>query len=360
MATDQPEITLTAEENPEMDTTGKTNPTQTPDKPESGIVYRKWPNTSQSLFGRRSAKIQPESPHEWLWVTEVEEGLDRDSWEIVFSDHKLRDFIAKVIAKYNGHTGNSIWQASQVTLSSPFKALVFNHAELESEAQSTSLDPTTRGRLQSLLQEVDKIHDPLRWKIPESVDDLSNFRIQYALLWTLFKPGSLVVGAWNLADDLQVFQVHDVSYGSKEKTLKLVSHAINELVITAWMWDWDGKNIVRTMFDLKISEFAGDKPPAELSCYPVAFYEDVEGHRGLEAIRGTSVYRDRRANYLQYALDHHHLGLRRYSGDFYGGIPAFQSDRGKADMGFRGSLWSNARPRVVKVRMTLGPQSFLY
>ena len=277
----------------------------------------------------------------------------------MFIDKKLRDCIAKVIAKYNGHTGNNIWQGSQVKLSSPFKALIFNHAELETEAQSTTLDPTTRGRLQCLLQEVDKIHDPVQWRIPESVDDLWDFRIQYTLLWTLFKPGSLVVGAWNSAQDPQVFQVHDTSYSSKERSLHLSNSitTIDELVVTAWMWDWDGEEIVRTMFELKIPEYLGDKPPAELRCYPIAFYER-EGHRGLEAICGTSVYRNRRENFLQYTLDHRHLGLRRYCGDFYGGIPVFQLDRGKMD--FRAGCWPSVPPKVVKVRMTLGPQSSLY
>ncbi|PKY00286.1 P-loop containing nucleoside triphosphate hydrolase protein [Aspergillus campestris IBT 28561] len=359
MTTDQPDITLATEEkitasDTEMDTTHDTHPTQTPDNPESGIVYHRSDEMLSRL--RRSAErptIQLESTHEWLWVTPIGLGSNMDSWEIVLRDNKLRDCIAKVIAKYNGHIGSNVWQESRVTLSSPFKALIFNHAELKIEAQSTSLDPTTRGRLQCLLQVVEKIHDPVRWRIPKLVDDLWNFRIQYALLWTLFRPGSLVVGAWNSAHDLQVFQVHDTSYSSKEKTLYPTDHvyARNELVITAWMWDWDGKKIVRTMFDFRISEYSGDKPPAELKCYPVAFY-DGEGHRGLEAIRGTSVYRDRRTNFLRYALDHRHLGLQRYSGDLYGGISAFQSNREKADMaamGFRAALWPTVPPRVVKI-----------
>jgi hypothetical protein len=372
MTTNQPEITLAAEEkstakNPEMGTTGKTNPTQTTDEPESGIVYRERHNTFPSrIAGWRSAelpKIQLESPHEWLRVTKVEAGPNRGSWEIVVSDNKLRDCIAKVIAKYAAHTGNNIWQRSQVTLRSPFKALIFNHAELEIEAQSTSLDPATRGRLQSLLQEVNKVHDPMRWRIPESVDGLRNFRIQYALLWTLFKPGSLVVGAWNSAGDLQVFQVHDASYyDSKKISLQSVDDVLmmDELVITAWMWDWDGEKIVRTLFDFKVSEYAGDKAPAELRCFPIAFFEDEEGNRGLEAIRRTSVYRDRRASFLQYALDYYHSRLWRYSGEFYGGIPAFQLDQRGADMRFRPGLWPTARRRVVKVRMTRSPRNLPY
>lgn len=376
MTTDQPETILAAEERSTVsksktDTTGKEEPTQKPDKSESGIVYR----ISDDLYpiltrGRRysakRSKSQPESPHEWLWVTQTGIGPNRDSWEIDFIDKELRDCIAKVIAKYNDHTGNNTWQGSQVKLSSPFKAFVFNHAELETEAQSTSLDPTTRKHLQELLQVVDKIHDPVQWKIPKSVDDLWNFRIQYTLLWTLFKPGSLVVGAWNSAQDLQVFQVHDTSYSLKERALHRSNNisTINELVITAWMWDWDGEEIVRTMFELKIPEYFGDKPPAELKCYPIMFYE-MEGHRGIEAIRRTSVYQNRRASFLQYALGHRHLELRRYCGDFYGGIPVFQFRREKPDMtmtamGYRATLWPTVPPRVVKVCMTLGPRSLLY
>lgn len=372
MTTDQPDITLASEkestaEKPNIESKGRAIPAQNPDKPESGIVYHKSHDMDPSkspewrLAGRR--KIQPESPHEWLWVVEVEEGPNKGSREIIFSDDKLKQCITRVIAKYNDHAGNNIWQESQVTLSSPFMALIFHYAELEIEAQSTSLDPITRGRLQSLLQEVAKVHDPARWRIPESGDDLWNFRIQFALLWTLFKPGSLVIGPWNLANDLQVFQVHDISYHSKKIPLQPVDNVdlvVNELMITAWMWDWDGKNIVRTIFEFRISEYSGDKPPAELRCYPIAFYEDGEGRRGLEAIGGMSVYRERRANFLQYALDHHHSGLRRYCGDFYGGLPAFQLDRVQMEMGFRSKFWPTALPRIVKVRMKLSPPSSLY
>ncbi|GAQ11473.1 hypothetical protein ALT_8794 [Aspergillus lentulus] len=358
MTTDQLEITLASEkrfaaEIPQMDTTGKTNLSQTP---ESGIVYCKshnmFPNRSPDCSSAGHPKIKPESPDEWLRVIEVVEGPNRSSWKIVFFDNKLRDCIRKVIANYNVHTGNNIWQGPQVTLRSPLKALIFNYAELEIQAQSTSLDPTTRGRLQSLLQVVDKVHDPLRWRIPESVDDLRNFRIQYALLWTLFKPGSLVVGAWNSAHDMQVFQVHDAWYNSKKTTLHPVDNVhlvMNELVIAAWMWDWDGKEIVRTMFEFRIPEYAGDKPPAELRCYPVAFYEDGKGQRDLDAIWGMSVYRDRRAKFLQHALDYHDSRLRRYSGDFYGGIPAFQLDRAKAEMSYRATLWHIPAPGVVNI-----------
>lgn len=287
-------------------------------------------------------------PTPWLTVvenvnSEKDAGPNRITWEITICDVNLRDCITKVLASYIDHTSKQVWQGTEVTLSNLITPIL-NYRRLESEKSSPSLSPITRERLGELLEIIKAVSDPLLLRAPEPTGKIRDFRIQYYHLWTLFRPGNLIVSSWDQADGPQVFRVDKFSCN------KIESH----FDIIAWVWDWDGQKIIRTLFEFRIEHYSEDKSPTELTCYPIEFYEDEEGRRGKAAIHAAQMYRKRRELFLQYTYQQKDSpSVLRYSGDVFRGASAFQPDpllRLLCEMsGLR--VLRKGRARLDKVRM---------
>ena len=127
--------------------------------------------------------------------------------------------------------------------------------------------------------------------------------IEFDSLWVLFRPGKLAVTAWS-QDSVEYPQVFKVSqFNMRDKGKR---HAL--LRIEAWMFDWNGTDIDRTLFYFSIPNFeitsgASVKSVKSLEVYPVEYFTDDTGRTGIEAIYAHEVYRDRRKSFIKYAVN---------------------------------------------------------
>jgi len=248
-------------------------------------------------------------PEYWLKVVDTQSLKDEplpDKREVVICDPNLRDLIQKTIPSYIDHTGKAVWQQKEVVLKANFITILFNHKELFGAATdpSDSSQPETRGRLSKLLEVVRNLCADDLIRAIDPPDSVQDFRVQWEHVWAIFKPGSLIVSAWNQAEDLQVLKVH---HFNKKK---------DHVSVRAWIWDWDGKGLVRTLYEFRIEQYDGLKAPAELSCFPIEFWQTPPQD-----------LKERRSRFVNYTYEQScSERLLHYQGDIIGGYGEINRD----------------------------------
>ncbi|KUL90361.1 hypothetical protein ZTR_02051 [Talaromyces verruculosus] len=256
-----------------------------------------------------------------------------DDYRVVtILDQDLQSCIIRTTSAYFTHFGVQLRSNVGLRIESPFKLLVYSYDVLESAAVSASTPSEVAEGLRSLLDEVNKLQDPVSWKIPEKIENARNFHIEFDSLWAIFKPGSLVISSCDHGKSPQIFKVHQASYKDRPRKdyhlngMGTIKTRI--LVIHAWTWDWNGTDIFRNMFEIQIEAYSGQKSPTELSCYPATLYIGSGNQRGISAVYESAVYKNRQENYIKYTFKQKPPAktLLRYSGEFRG-IPAFLEER---------------------------------
>ena len=100
-------------------------------------------------------------------------------------------------------------------------------------------------------------------------------------LWILFNPGTLIVTRWHPTrpDYPQVFKVQSHT---------CVASPNQDLLLTAWGWDWNGSKLVRKMYSFCIKNYPKTTNPINLLCYPLYWYERLSGETGDGSGTGAS------------------------------------------------------------------------
>ena len=292
------------------------------------------------------------SSQDWLTVTKVVGG-DSDAHEIKISDKALRDCIKACLLSFIAHRGANVWLRDEVVLISEIDTLVFNYKILEAEAHRQPADKT-RNRLRELLEILRAIHGP---PILMCIDaDISkDFRIEIEFVWPLFCPGKLIVANTDGFDSPQLLRIDNYHLKTKDQQ--------TSITVSAWMWDWDGQKLVRSMYEfIKKSPEHGRVNPKEWDFYPVECYEARDGNRGLNALRQDTALGNRRHVFIEYtgeyAAKYRGANFLRYSGDAFGDATAFppSGNLGPRETLFGrlfGRLTRDERPesKLIKVRL---------
>lgn len=296
---------------------------------EKGIIESGWHDP------RKRKQDDGKTPPYWLTVSKVE-GHGTTDHNITISDTKLRERISTVMEAYINHTNKYVWQPDDFTLSADSPTLIHNFDKLETEAKKESADETSR-RLQEFVGLIRILAKPQN--LPKAGSDPRNVRLEHAHIWTLYHPGRLVVSYKHGANYPQVFRVDSSFYRPD-----------GQFTVFAWMWDWDGDHLTRSMYDFRIASYEDAKSPTELDCYPIEFYETENGSRGIKALQSLPALKNRRSLFLKYTfLQKTTVRVLKYSGIAFGDATLFPED----DIGLyyaRSRGESRAERRLVKVK----------
>lgn len=309
------------------------NVAQQPNKPETALDNQRKPESIQfverdaSKGNKLSEWNDPRKPklleeaataQHWLTVTKVtDHGFM--ACQITIYDKALRDCIKKCLSSFIAHRGENIWQRDEVVITA-LDTLVFNHQILEAEAQRQPADET-RNRLRELLEILRAIYHPSVFSFIDT-DIYKDFRIEMESVWPLFCPGKLIVANTHGFDSPQLLRIDNCHLRTRDQ--------LTSITVFAWMWDWDGQKLVRSMYEfIKESPEHGRVNPKEWDFYPVELYETSDGSRGLKALRQDQTLLNRRRVFIEYtgeyAAKHHGENVLKYSGDAFGDASAFPS-----------------------------------
>ncbi|KIW91000.1 uncharacterized protein Z519_08783 [Cladophialophora bantiana CBS 173.52] len=188
--------------------------------------------------------------------------------EVDIESRELRGLLKKVIG--DSYPGQS-WEGNTINLIAPFAPVVHYWKELSRASRETDVKDSlgtkaARKDLSNLLECISTCTElESYFKTRES--NLESHTITYQTIWTLFRPGTLVVARpfMNLP---QVFEVKTSPDPWEDRRLN----------IECWGYDWNGKEIVRVTFEFPLERFRGTKEISSLFCYPLEFYRDENGN----------------------------------------------------------------------------------
>ncbi|EXJ63456.1 uncharacterized protein A1O5_11505 [Cladophialophora psammophila CBS 110553] len=188
--------------------------------------------------------------------------------EVDIESRELRGLLKKVIG--DSYPGQS-WEGNTINLIAPFAPVVHYWKELSRASRETDVKDSlgikaARRDLSNLLECISTCTElESYFKTRES--NLESHTITYQTIWTLFRPGTLVVARpfMNLP---QVFEVKTSPDPWEDRRLN----------IECWGYDWNGKEIVRVTFEFPLERFRGTKEISSLFCYPLEFYRDENGN----------------------------------------------------------------------------------
>ena len=294
------------------------------DEKKTGIRHRKIvPDGDAKVILRSGDPLisTTESPEWWLTTIKTENVSEHNSWEIKVADKEVIACIQETIHDYLVHTGGSFnWTKDQISLKSGFVEIIVNWSSLKKISKKGSTeDVAGSARIEGgaverssaerysrrTYERIDLVLKYVQEFRPRPIEILEKtpVEIEFDYLWTLFRPGKLVVTTWS-QDSVEYPQVFKVSqFGMKEKGTRSAF-----LRIEAWMFDWNGTDIDRTLFYLTVPSFeinsgAAVKPVRSLEVYPVEYYTNDAGQTGIAAIYAHEVYQNRRKSIIEYAVN---------------------------------------------------------
>ena len=305
------------------------------DEKKTGIRHRRLVTEGDGKIVLRSGDplISTKESPEW-WLTTIKK--EDDSWEIKVADKEVMACIKETIYDYLVHTGGSFdWTKDQISLKPSFVAIILNWSSLkqtsdrakdENVAYSAGIENGAAERASAerysrlTYERIGRVLRYVQEFTPRPIEILEQKpnEIEFDYLWTLFRPGQLVVTSWS-QDSVEYPQVFKVS----QFTMKDTGTRKAFLRIEAWMFDWNGTDIDRTLFYFSVPSFeitsgASVKPVRSLEVYPVEYYTNDAGQTGIAAIYAHEVYHNRRKSVIEYAVNGE--GKRsqsrlRYAGD---------------------------------------------
>ncbi|KIW33385.1 uncharacterized protein PV07_00240 [Cladophialophora immunda] len=200
--------------------------------------------------------------------------------EVDVESRELRGLLRKVIG--DSYPGQS-WEGNTINLIAPFAPVVHYWKELSETSRRN--DDSESPRVQAARKDLNNLLECIStctelesyFKTRDS--NLESHTVTYQTIWTLFRPGTLVVARpfMNLP---QVFEVKASPDPWEDR----------RLTIECWGYDWNGKEIVRVTFEFPIEKFRGTKEISSLFCYPLEFYRDEKGNFD-ESLRAELVQR---------------------------------------------------------------------
>ncbi|KAF2004026.1 P-loop containing nucleoside triphosphate hydrolase protein [Amniculicola lignicola CBS 123094] len=214
---------------------------------------------------------------------------------IVIQSPLLKPLLEEVFDGYAGITAT----LKKVAFSRPFAPFFYRWSQFKKVVESQE-DPTTRTHAQLL-------YDVLSKELDETLntyhDLLSHGVITFNYLWTLFKPGDLLLCSLNGHEMIMKLQSCDYSGGGFSLASKYI--------------DYNGHNFGYASNNFVINAFEGTKTITDLDAYPIQF----NGEAG--AIESRLATRGKRFEVLQ----GYHFKLHKGKAEM---IPSMFGDRGIA------------------------------
>lgn len=183
---------------------------------------------------------------------------------IVVQSPLLKPLLEEVFEGYDGITAT----LKKVTFTTPFEPFFYRWSRFKKAVEEVE-DEMTRVHAKLL-------YDVLEKELDETIttyhDLLSHGVITYKYLWTLFKPG-----------DLLLCQMKD-----EEMIMKLQRTEVepNGLSLYSKYVDWDGYSFGYGSYNFSIGEFEGTKAITDLDAYPIQFNSEAAAIESRLAARG--------------------------------------------------------------------------
>ena len=188
---------------------------------------------------------------------------------LVIQSPFLKQVLSDVFDKYPGIVTN----VSRLTFSAPFECFVHRWDAFSAAKDDTKYDEATREHM-ALLYKI--MEDELGEIIRLRQDYFNNRAVTWEHAWTLFPPGSQVLGS-KYGKPVAV----RFNYGYYAKT-----QCGNVYSMRCECVDWDGNIMGWTDCDQQIPEYVGAKTFNELACYPLQYHPQPDAIKSVLRARG--------------------------------------------------------------------------
>ncbi|KAF9870783.1 hypothetical protein CkaCkLH20_11682 [Colletotrichum karsti] len=160
------------------------------------------------------------------------------------------------------------WDNPNLSILTPFTPLVHNWDILEEASKGDTNGARDLAAILDAVKDTGGVKDYLEKQ--ESTNDL----VSFGLLWTVFKPGELVLMPSSFMKRKQAFILRNT-------TVRQLHPGSRKTYMSAscWAYDWNGleRTFNRVGVELKIESYKGQKLVTSLPFYPLSFYKgDVE------------------------------------------------------------------------------------
>ncbi|KAH0543404.1 hypothetical protein FGG08_002262 [Glutinoglossum americanum] len=193
----------------------------------------------------------------------------QDFSQVIVQSIELQKLLMEIVG--DDYPGQS-WSGEIVNIPSPFTPLVHYWDALLSAAKENPSDDEKRNEARQdlglLLESVKKGAEELETYFKARESNLKAHITTYETMWSLFVPGEKVI-AKPFLNTRQIFVV--------SAPLDNWSESGKQASIDCWCYDWNGREMVKVYFSLKIEKFKGTKRINELECYPIKYYKDDNG-----------------------------------------------------------------------------------
>jgi hypothetical protein len=198
-----------------------------------------------------------------IWQDEDDDG------ELTFYGPELLDLLRRLLKHYPYH----LFVGETVVLDSPYSPIIIHWDILTEEANKEGedeKDTIARADLKRLLESL------LQWTGDEKLDRYLKNRdslrkarsITFDALWTVFAPGTVVVGRPFLKKD-QIFIIEGFFELWPNQSRRRGNRRVKFWTFAAYTYDWDGTQFQRRTLHLEIEEFDGPKPLESLPYHPL-------------------------------------------------------------------------------------------
>ena len=190
--------------------------------------------------------------------------------EIELEDADLTEAIKEAVRKVYGRTFFTAW-GKPYKVQSPFEPIVICYYEIEEIGKAAEKDkPQLSKDIALLLTTVREAPDvePYFQQRAESPNTIT-----FRYVWTLFPPSTEIVGK-PFFNQLQIFKVawEALPFSNEDWETKPKRWRLH-----AWCYDWDGRDYVKTIYELKIETFEGAKDITQLAFYPIKYMKEISG-----------------------------------------------------------------------------------
>lgn len=186
----------------------------------------------------------------------------------------------------------------ELIFDAPFAAFFHRWSEFET-AYKEETDAMTKAHLKLLYDALDA---ELRQPIQRHKDLIRHKAIDFELLWTLFRPGSLMYSHDNGHDRL--YETNDCEYWQDLSGMKFT--------VRCDMVDWDGEKFGKMTLSENISKFKGTRQITTLPSYPLQFHPKademkkkcIERGRRFQGLAGVHCkdYKGTAIEYIKYSV----------------------------------------------------------
>ncbi|KAL6721020.1 hypothetical protein ACLMJK_000120 [Lecanora helva] len=198
-----------------------------------------------------------------------------DRTEVIIKSRRLNELLLDIMSSYLDHEFRQTFAQKTVVMESPFLALIFNWEQLRTATTDVQV---LQKHGSEAIQELEDLLGITERLAPDYTQSLKNIlqtkTVTKKYLFTLFKPGSLVVTMPH-PNCPQLMKIHHFGAGSSMNV-----HDTSSVFCEGY--DWNGTNLekVRYEFPMPRMEATEQFRVRDLPCYPLALYEDELGDTG--------------------------------------------------------------------------------